>query len=143
MLKSDFPTDSVDILLGAMVPPLADQAKAYGLTLTNAEAWERKHRAWNILRIGGLLTDAESDRIARRMVKEITRDLTYEAALGDLVEEITGGKPTNCEPCPEPEPIAQAAEPGATDEASPPAGELSRYLPDSIVDGRDPATLTP
>lgn len=79
---------NVQIRLGLTVPTLANQAQSYGLVLANAELWEDRHRAWNLLRLGGFLTDAEADRIACRLIKGVGRELGYELAMSDLALQI-------------------------------------------------------
>ncbi|MEB3320400.1 MAG: hypothetical protein VKI63_05625 [Cyanobium sp.] len=89
MLKTNFP-DDIQITLGAMAPPLKQQVEAQGMSLANHELWEERHRAWNLLRIGGYLTDAETKRIGRRLVNGIGQDAHFEAAVHDLALELAG-----------------------------------------------------
>lgn len=89
MLKTNFP-DDIHITLGALARPLREQVEAQGMTLANHELWEERHRAWNLLRIGGYLTDAETRRIGRRLVHGIGQDAHFESAVKDLALELAG-----------------------------------------------------
>lgn len=89
MLKTNFP-DDIHITLGALAPSLQQQVEAQGMTLANHELWEERHRAWNLLRIGGYLTDAETKRVGRRLVHGIGQDAHFEAAVKDLAVELAG-----------------------------------------------------
>lgn len=147
MLKTNYP-NRLAISLGALVPPIAEQVARHGLNLHNAEAWERRHRAWNLLRIGGYLTDAECERVANRLIKGIAQDAYYDTALDNLVEEITGAPPAAAaEPQQEPEPACPM--PGSEPEPEPacpmpsamsepaPISQLEAYLrDDSVVNAR-------
>jgi hypothetical protein len=121
MLKTNFP-DDIHITLGALAPSLQQQVGAQGMSLANHELWEERHRAWNLLRIGGYLTDAETKRVGRRLVHGIGQDAHFEAAVKDLAVELAG--------------VAQEATPTpgdlvpVTDGEHDPAagGELGHYL---------------
>lgn len=105
---------NVQIRLGLTVPSLSDQAKSYGLILSNDQLWEDRHRAWNLLRLGGFLTDAEADRIAYRLIKGVGRELGYEVAISDLALQLlaaneeaivnAGQEPVKEEPATKPQP---------------------------------------
>lgn len=121
MLKTNFP-DDIHITLGALARPLKEQVEAQGMTLANHELWEERHRAWNLLRIGGYLTDAETKRVGRRLVHGIGQDAHFETAVKDLALELAG---VAKDAVPEP------GEPGPTTdgECDPAAGgELGPYL---------------
>lgn len=86
-LYDDYRAD-IRLRLGLTVPPLAQQADGFGLVLNNPELWEDRHRAFNLLRVGGFFTDAECERIAQRLLKGVSRELGYEVALSDLALQI-------------------------------------------------------
>ena len=118
MLRTEFPT-SLPITLGALMPPIKDQVEAAGLVLDNHEMWERRHQAWNLLRIGGFFTDAEVQRIGRRLMRGIAQDAHFDTAKAELGAEIlkelhieTGAN----EPAAEAEPAGEQG------------GELDRYI---------------
>lgn len=114
MLKTEFPTH-LPINLGLTVPLLKDQVEAQGLTLSNHQAWEERHAAWNLLRIGGFLTDCETSRIAERLKKALAQDVFFEKASQDLEAEVKSATATPAPAAPEEEEAA--------------GGELSVYLP--------------
>jgi hypothetical protein len=98
MLKTEFPSQ-IPLVLGALAPPIKGQIEAQGLTLPSHEIWEKRHAAWNLLRIGGLLTDTEVERIARRLVKGIAQDAHFERAVSELEAEVAAACPAS--PAPE------------------------------------------
>lgn len=121
MLKTNFP-DDIHITLGALARPLKEQVEAQGMTLANHELWEERHRAWNLLRIGGYLTDAETKRVGRRLVHGIGQDAHFEAAVKDLAIELAG---VAKETVPEPGDLVRVTD-GEHDPAA--GGELGPYL---------------
>jgi len=128
MLKTNFP-DDIHITLGALALPLKQQVEAQGMTLANHELWEERHRAWNLLRIGGYFTDAETKRVGRRLVHGIGQDAHFEAAVKDLALELAGVAK---------DAVPGSSEPGATTdgERDPAAGgELGPYLGEAGGEG--------
>jgi hypothetical protein len=118
MLRTEFPTN-ITITLGALMAPIKDQVEAAGMVLDNHEMWERRHQAWNLLRIGGFLTDAEVQRIGRRLVRGIAQDAHFDTAKAELGAEIlkelhieTGAN----------EPVVEVESAGEQ------GGELDRYI---------------
>ena len=124
MLRAEFPTD-IPVTLGACVPPIKQQVAAAGMTLNNHEMWERRHTAWNLLRIGGFLTEAEIQRIGHRLVRGISQDAHFDTlihtAKTSLGQDIPQELRIEVEPT---EPIA----PDATEGKPATAGELDRYI---------------
>lgn len=62
------------LAMGALSDPIEEQLQRQGLTLGSADYAQRvERRATEIsnLRIHGLLTEAESDRARKRLIKEI------------------------------------------------------------------------
>ena len=84
------------------------------MTLANSEIWEERHRAWNLLRIGGFLTENEVKRIGQRLVRGIGQDVHFEKAVLDLATEIAAVAPAPPEP--------------AESEDEAPGSELTAYL---------------
>jgi hypothetical protein len=83
----DFPA-RLPIILGLGTQPIAKQVSSQGLVLDNPEQWERRHQAWNILRIGGFLTPTETMRIHERLVRGISGDAHYDTARHNLGQEL-------------------------------------------------------
>jgi hypothetical protein len=113
MLKTEFPSQ-ISLVLGALAPPFKEQVEAMGMTLSNHEIWEERHRAWNLLRIGGFLTENEIKRVGQRLVRGIGQDVHFEKAVIDLAQEIAAVAPAPPEP-------AESEEESA-------GGELAVYL---------------
>jgi hypothetical protein len=114
MLKTEFPTH-IPVDLGLLVPPLKTQVEALGLALPNHELWDERHAAWNLLRVGGLLTESEVVRIAQRIKKALAQDVFFNKAATDLDAEVKGA--------------AADPAPAAPEEEEPAGGELTAYLP--------------
>jgi len=113
MLKTEFPSQ-ISLVLGALAPSFKEQVEAMGMTLANHEIWEERHRAWNLLRIGGFLTENEIKRVGQRLVRGVGQDVHFEKAVMDLATEIAAVASAPPEP--------SEPEEGAT------GGELTIYL---------------
>lgn len=124
MLRTEFPTD-IAITLGAMATPIKDQVAAAGMVLDNHEQWERRHQAWNLLRIGGFLTKAEVQRIGRRLVRGIAQDSHFDTARAELGQEILKELHIQTGPA---EPVVPAEEGSKESPAEDPRRELGRYI---------------
>lgn len=59
---------AMSVALGIGVPPLGEQLAKHGRTLPDADDWEARHQAWNLLRITDVLTDEEASAIGERLV---------------------------------------------------------------------------
>lgn len=57
--------------VGALAPTIAEQAKAQGLVVEHADAYQKDIEAANRLRIRGYLPDAVSRKTVQKIVDEI------------------------------------------------------------------------
>ena len=112
-IKPDFDSRNVKII-GLSTDPL-----------DNHEQWERRHQAWNLLRIGGFLTKAEVQRIGRRLVRGIAQDSHFDTARAELGQEILKELHIQTGPA---EPVVPAEEGSKESPAEDPRRELGRYI---------------
>lgn len=64
---------AMTLALGWGVPTLGEQLEKNGRTLPDADDWEARHQAWNLLRITDMLTEDEAGAIGARLVREAIR----------------------------------------------------------------------
>jgi hypothetical protein len=124
MLRTEFPTN-IAINLGALMPPIKDQVEAAGMLLDNHEMWERRHQAWNLLRIGGFLTETEVKRIGRRLMRGIAQDAHFDTAKAELGAEILQELHIKAGSA---EPATPESSEGETVCVGEQGGELDRYI---------------
>jgi len=65
----------IQIEIGLMAPPIFEQLKAQGLRLDDADIayYERLMMAASLLRIKGMSSDSESNKISHRIVKDLCK----------------------------------------------------------------------
>jgi hypothetical protein len=86
-LRTDFNL-KLRVQLGLTAPPIATQLKQLGLELLNPEIWEQRHLAWNLLRLGGFISDHEAELVAGRLIKALGQEAAYAKGLVSLRDEV-------------------------------------------------------
>lgn len=61
---------------GALADSLQEQAKAQGFFLKREGFFQEAKHSINLLRINGFLSDSECDKAIKRLMKEITKNLS-------------------------------------------------------------------
>lgn len=71
---------TVGIHMSVFAPTISEQLVSQGLTADpeDVAAWQKDREAWNRLRIRGILTDGESSKVAKRMIKNIAAKVVPE-----------------------------------------------------------------
>lgn len=120
------------VKLGLTCPPLADQVAEQGMLLPDAELWEQRHRAWNLLFVGGFLTDAEAERIGHRIITRVGAAACFQQELGDSILQVLSVlENQRIEVSSQ---ITNDGEPGAPDEIKPDAEPPETPVPPSALD---------
>lgn len=67
----------VEISVGGMAAHIRDQLREQGVGLPSdrAEVWNRRSMALTALRVAGVVTDAESSKIGKRIARAVAREV--------------------------------------------------------------------
>lgn len=68
----------MEIDLGIMAKPIEEQLRENGYRFKNPESAERHKKlihGWNMVRIHGIATDSEADKMATRLIKKLEKDI--------------------------------------------------------------------
>lgn len=65
----------LDLHFGSLADPLEEQLKAKGVTLKNIKKYDLCMKSISTLYIHGYLTDSEREKVYKRFLKELEKDI--------------------------------------------------------------------